>query len=123
MAEAEAAERAVHLIAAELGEETATPFYQIMQIIELRGIDFARRCLAEAEAIHANGLMLVADGSRSRTLGGIFFRLVREQLSPEEKRLVFGRRRSGPAPSAEADSAGPPSADRLPVPPLDHPVE
>src|SRR3712207_6292904 len=34
--------------------------------------------------VEANGGMLIPDGSRKRTLGGIFFYLVRTQVSDEE---------------------------------------
>ena len=40
--------------------------------------------MAQAQEAEANGGMLVPDGSRKRTLGGIFFYLVRTQVSDDE---------------------------------------
>ena len=40
--------------------------------------------MAQALEAEANGGMLVPDGSRKRTLGGIFFYLVRTQVSDDE---------------------------------------
>jgi hypothetical protein len=40
--------------------------------------------VAQAQEVEANGGLLVPDGSRKRTLGGIFFYLVRTQVSDDE---------------------------------------
>ena len=44
----------------------------------------ARLGFAQGLAVEAKGGMLVPDGSRKRTLGGIFFYLVRTQLADDE---------------------------------------
>ncbi|HEY5865311.1 MAG TPA: phosphorylated adapter RNA export RNA-binding domain-containing protein [Candidatus Tectomicrobia bacterium] len=45
--------------------------------------------LAEALTIEHQGGMLLKDGSRKRTLGGIFLQLCRERSTAEEKRAIF----------------------------------
>ena len=44
----------------------------------------AQAFVAQALEVEANGGMMVPDGSRNRTLGGIFFYLVRTQVSDAE---------------------------------------
>jgi hypothetical protein len=44
----------------------------------------AQAFVKEALEVEANGGMLVPDGSRKRTLGGIFFYLVRTQVTDDE---------------------------------------
>jgi hypothetical protein len=46
--------------------------------------------LAAALTIEHQGGMWLKDGSRKRTLGGIFLELCRQRSTPEEKRKIFG---------------------------------
>ncbi len=76
-------------IAAELGETEAAPKYEIDRIVEHCGEAFARAILAEAKAVEATGGMMTHDGSRRRTLGGIFFYLAHGRMTKDQKRVVF----------------------------------
>jgi hypothetical protein len=50
--------------------------------------------VAQAQEIEANGGMLIPDSSRKRTLGGIFFYLIRTQISDAEAVAINVMRRS-----------------------------
>ena len=82
-------------IADQLGEAEELPRRQIVRAVRVLGEDQARAVLAEALAIEAAGGELLPDGSRRRTVGGIFFRLVRRTASAKERSGIFLP--SGPA--------------------------
>ena len=63
------------LIADQIGETQAGPRAQIVQIVRALGRTQARALLDQTMQIEENGGMLVPDGSRRRTPGGIFFSL------------------------------------------------
>jgi hypothetical protein len=76
-------------IATELGETTPGPAKQIDIIVRLLGAERALAILAHAQEVEANGGLLLPDGSRRHTFGGVFFRLVREQATPEQRATIF----------------------------------
>lgn len=53
------------------------------------GIPRTAALLAEALAVEGAGGMLTHDGTRRRTPGGMFFQLVRQSLSAEERQQLF----------------------------------
>jgi hypothetical protein len=71
-------------LAYALGEETYTARLQLLRSVRLLGPDLAHDLLAEALRIDAEGGELVASGTRSRTPGGIYFRLVRDLVTQDE---------------------------------------
>ncbi len=71
-------------IAAQLGETEAAPRALTWRTVRTLGPERAQAFVKEAQEIEANGGMLIPDGSRKRTLGGIFFYLVRTQVSDAE---------------------------------------
>jgi hypothetical protein len=71
-------------IAAQLGETHAGARATIWRTVRTLGSERAQAFVAQAQEIEANGGMLLPDGSRKRTLGGIFFYLVRTQVSDAE---------------------------------------
>lgn len=73
----------------KLGETAKKPREQIKQIVELCGIDFAREVYEKTVQKEADGGMMLPDGSRRRTIGGVFFYLVRHQVSDEHHALIF----------------------------------
>jgi phosphorylated adapter RNA export protein len=75
-------------IADQLGETEALPRRQIRRAVRALGEERARALLAEALAIEAVGGELLPDGSRRRTPGGVFFRLVRGAASPTERAAI-----------------------------------
>ena len=63
-------------IARALGEKDSMPIdLAIGAVIRALGFARAEQLVKEARAIHAGPGMLVRDGSRNRTVGGIFFQL------------------------------------------------
>lgn len=82
-------------IAQELGETMPLARAQIGRIVERCGVEQAQDWLAEAQQIQANGGMLILDGTRQRTLGGVYFYLVRSALleagRTEDLQAIFPR--------------------------------
>ncbi len=71
-------------IAAQLGETAPGARATIWRVVRTLGPERAQAFVAQALEVEANGGMMVPDGSRKRTLGGIFFYLVRTQVSDAE---------------------------------------
>jgi hypothetical protein len=93
---APASEPVVAEIAAQLGETEAMPLRQIARAVATLGEERARAFVAEALAVEARGGLLLPDGSRRRTLGGVFFHLVRQGVTRDERRAIFPHVAGGP---------------------------
>jgi Phosphorylated adapter RNA export protein, RNA-binding domain len=78
-----AIETAAHIVRT-LGEEEYTPRLHLLRIVRLVGPELALELLDEALRIDGDGGELLACGGRYRTPGGIYFRLVRALLTPQE---------------------------------------
>ena len=114
-------------IAAALAETTTFAIRKIRRIVATLGPEGAQALVAEAQRIEAAGGMLLPDGSRRRTLGGVFFVVVRAQFTPEQQRVVFplrpqwqkakAQRPRSDAPTPVLPPPAPPLtwADRLPL--------
>ncbi|MBN1610329.1 MAG: hypothetical protein JW940_27115 [Polyangiaceae bacterium] len=76
-------------IAEALDEVHFVPVREIRGVIAALGLETTWQLAREAQAIHAGTGMLVADGSRKRTLGGCFFELARRALSPADRWRIF----------------------------------
>ncbi len=76
-------------LADQLSERDPTPLKQIRRILHTLGPERTQALVTQALEIEANGGMLLPDGSRKRTLGGVFFRLVRDQVSEEERKAIW----------------------------------
>ena len=88
---------AVQRIAAELGESESQPLAHITRIVATLGEERALGLLQQASEIEQRGGMMLPDGSRRRTPGGVFFRLVRDHTSPQERARIWAWAR-GPKP-------------------------
>jgi hypothetical protein len=106
----------VSYIARTLGEVDETPLSQIAAIVRVLGDQAALGLLKEAVEIERGGGMLVPDGTRRRSPGGVFFQLARGKLPHEEKKAIFFREGKTPAsqppPSSAPASVAPPSSRR-----------
>jgi cold shock CspA family protein len=82
-------ESIVPSIAKALQEKTRQAYPQILRIIREIGVEQTQTYIAEALQVEEAGGMLLADGSRRRTLGGVFFAIVRQRLTPDQRAIVF----------------------------------
>lgn len=108
-------------IAAALGENDELPKSQIRELANVFGDDKMLELLSETQRVEQAGGMLVPDGSRRRTPGGVFFYLARGQLSRADRRRIFGppaeARQKKPDASESPQSSGPKSSlQRRPQP-------
>lgn len=80
----------VREIAAALGETEAGPLRAIDRVIKVKGEAQARQWATEALRIEAGPGMLTDDEQQSRTIGGIFFKLVKNGSTSRERGRIFG---------------------------------
>jgi len=75
------------MIADQLGETEELVCAQILSVVQALGRTQSRKFLQESQQVEETGGMMVQDGSRRRTLGGIFFHLVYTKGRPKRGRL------------------------------------
>jgi hypothetical protein len=105
-----ATEDTVSSIAKALGETDEIPLAQITGVVSALGEEPSLKLLEETKGIEAKGGMMLPDGSRRRSPGGVFFFLSRQQLSVDDKHRIFrGAPKSTRSPSSEPapESASP----------------
>jgi hypothetical protein len=79
----------------------------LAQVLRTLGQDRCAAILAETLTCEANGGMLTRDGTRRRTPGGVFFQLVKDRVTPQERPRLFPQ----PAPQhGQRPSPGQPPA-------------
>lgn len=86
-------------IIAALAEEEKVPVRQIEAIVRFCGGQFAQALLDEALLIEEGDGLMTADGTRRRSMGGVFFYLARYRMSPELRKLVYNRKGKVPGES------------------------
>ncbi len=113
--------RVTQEIATQLGETAHGPLGQVGRVVGRLGADRARAFLTRTQEIEAAGGLMLPDGSRHRTPGGVFFHLVRadDTLSREDRVSIFpsqfgrnGRKKAtsaAPTPATPAPSTSAPS--------------
>jgi len=87
-------------IAALLGETEQEPTRQIARALRVLGTERARGLVDQSLEVEASGGMMLPDGSRRRTVGGVFFHLVRSGVSKRERRAIFWMERTTPSSPA-----------------------
>ena len=107
-----AAANAVAMISTQLGETKSGAQQQIRRIVGRLGADAALAFLAQAQEVEAAGGMMLPDGSRRRTPGGVFFALVRASVSATDRTDLFPpfNRRSKAPRSAPSSAQGQPGS-------------
>ena len=106
-------------IAQRLGETQSVAISQIWRIVRQLGPEVALAWLEKAEAIEAQGGLMTPDGKR-RTPGGVFFRIVKDGISPKDRAAIVcvngERQRGAPQPpGAPAQPQKPVQAAPAPV--------
>src|SRR5215467_10609403 len=83
-------------IAERLGETEAEPLQLLHKVVKKLGPEQALAFLKETQEIEAQGGLLLPDGSRRRTPGGVFFYPVRTK-GPTPVRVLFWQRKPAQA--------------------------
>ncbi len=76
-------------IAAQLGETEEDPIRQIKRAVRILGEHRVRTVVARALDIEAAGGLMRADGSQNRSLGGVFFILMRDDVGRKDFYRIF----------------------------------
>ncbi len=110
--------RATQEIAAQLGETERGPLGQVGRVVGRLGVDRARAFLTRTQKIDASGGLMLPDGSRRRTPGGVFFHLVRadDTLSREDRVSIFPPQFGRNGRKKAAGTAGTPVTPAPPAP-------
>lgn len=90
----ESKKAAARRIADQLEEKDSKPRKQITMIVQRAGIEFSDSVLEEVEKIEAEGGMMIENGERRRTKGGVFFYLARQRLPEDVRDDIFSSWRS-----------------------------
>lgn len=85
---------AVKHITDALNESAPKPRRQITQIIQSCGVEFVNNLLAETDKVEEQGGMMIENGERRRTKGGVFFYLARKHLPEDIRDDIFHNWRS-----------------------------
>jgi hypothetical protein len=76
-------------LANRLGEDQPMPLKLLQSLIYYCGVEIAETCYQETLEIEATGGLMTKNGKRRRTLGGVFFHLMRERITAEILKLTF----------------------------------
>ncbi len=85
-------------IAAQLGETEPSPRKQLKRAVRILGPAQVQALLARTLDIERSGGLMLPDGSRRRTPGGVFFYLIRTTVAPKEAYKIV-RPQPSPAPA------------------------
>lgn len=83
--EKEVAER----IAEQLQETDANAKRQILDVVRFCGAPFAEKLLEEAARVEEAGGLLIPGTEQRRTIGGVFFKLVKDRMSSKIRWFIF----------------------------------
>jgi len=98
-------------LAAQLGETEPGPRTQIKRAVRILGPDRTQALLDQTLETERTGGLLLPDGSRCRTPGGVFFYLIRTSVEPKERYKIL---RPKPAPAPAQPQEG--TQETAPVP-------
>lgn len=77
-------------IADALHETKHSPIRTIARLVYHLGEERALALLNEALKVEAEGGLLTADGQQRRSVGGAFFKLAKDSITPRERGSIFG---------------------------------
>ncbi len=101
-----AARAAIDEIAAQFGETEDEPKRLIKRALRLLGEEQVHATVARALEVEAAGGMMVPDGSRRRTVGGVFFYLLRTTVGQKEWYRIFQPQTTGQGAGQSAPGQG-----------------
>ena len=90
-------DEAVKTIAHTLGESEPEPLTQLQAVVEILGVEKATALCEKALELEQQGGMLTKDGTRRKTVGGVFFYLVRGSGNKKVQKLWPRPRQQHPA--------------------------
>ena len=102
---------AVTTIAQKLGETEPEPLQRLRAVVDILGPEQALAMCEKALAVEQQGGMLTQDGTRRRTVGGIFFYLVRGTGNKKVQRLWPRPRQKRPMPRDNPPASQKPSQE------------
>ena len=76
----------------QLGETEEEPRKTIYQIVKKLGVDEALHFIQKTLEVENTGGIMVADQSRRRTTGGVFFYLIKTEAPPEITKHIFHKK-------------------------------
>jgi len=76
-------------IADKLEETAHEPKAIIYRIVRTIGIDPAMALLQKAQEIESNDGMMLPDGSRRRTIGGVYFQIVKAEVTSKQRFAIW----------------------------------
>src|SRR6266704_1889274 len=79
----------------------------LRQVLVVLGPDHTAQLLAQTLEVEAAGGMLVRNGTRRRTPGGVFLHLVRQQVTRSQREYLFPRA-APQTPQGQAPAQAPP---------------
>jgi hypothetical protein len=79
------------LVLADDAPRESPPWWSYYYVVKYLGGEVARQLAHDAVDVEARGGMTTSDGSRKRSLGGIFFVLARKKLGPSRVNLLRQR--------------------------------
>jgi len=89
-----------------LGETEPGPRAQVWRVVRVLGIERAQALYHRTVEGEAAGGMMLPDGSRRRTPGGVFFKLARKVATKQERRRIFPFQPKQGAPSPQSAAPG-----------------
>jgi len=95
-------------IAAQLGETEPTPQKALKRAVRILGPAQVQALLDRTLDIERTGGLMLPDGSRRRTPGGVFFYLIRTTVAPKEAYKIL-RPQPAPAPAQPQDETQEPA--------------
>ncbi len=90
-------DEALKTIAHTLGEREPAPLQQLQAVVNILGSAQALALCAKAVEMEQQGGMLTKDGTRRKTVGGVFFYLVRGSGNKKVQKLWPRQRKQHPA--------------------------
>ena len=111
---------AASTIAEQLGESEPMPRQTIERSVKVLGSEGALTFLKRTLEIEVAGGMMLPDGTRRRTPGGVYFYLIRKEVSQKQRMRIFPmqaapEQRQGAATSGESSASEPVAAAVVPV--------